>query len=111
MTTEEKVMIGVALAALLAVVAFSQFPPSGVYKPGEDVEAENMSDIYMSNTPQTADMTAGPAYLMYNQPWAFAPPVANILPTRSMGQIGQTTQPDSTSYDANTFTDVCGGRC
>lgn len=30
-----------------------------------------------------------PNYLTYNQPYAFAPPVVNILPETTDGQIGQ----------------------
>jgi hypothetical protein len=88
MKFDEKILWAIGALVLVTLVIFHRQP-----KPGEAPEFVSPVDmIGESFTPFNTNMTRGPAYLMYNQPWAFAPPVGNVLPTITIGQQGQTVQ-------------------
>jgi hypothetical protein len=73
----EQIVLALIFATLAAVVLFNVAPGmfSRVAAPGPDVDTQT------STTPVNSSVTAGPDYLMYNQPYFFAPPVQNFLPT------------------------------
>lgn len=53
-------------------------------------------------------MAEGPNYLIYNMPWAFSPPVGNILPQRSAGLLGQNIA-ESIDPTSQAISCGCGG--
>lgn len=86
MTKEEKILLALAFVGLVFVLLFQRSP---------EIKAPTSApyrDVDESSTNQNASMTTGPEYLMYNTPWAFAPPVMNTLPTVTAGQVGQTVE-------------------
>lgn len=78
MTQEETTFVGIAVLALAALVIY-------------DVRSKNAAVTTDAPPldPIQAMQTSGPQYLLYNQPWAFSPPVGNVLPSVTAGQIGQ----------------------
>ncbi len=83
MSQDEKIWLGLAFVGLVAVLLFQR----AISVP---FVGSTVADIGVSLTPQNANLAKGPSYLMYNSPWAYAPPVGNFLPSISAGQIGQT---------------------
>lgn len=74
-----------------------------VAKPGsEEVTTAIADDPMLSNVQTPGNATNGPAYLLFNSPYAFSPPVQNFLPRTSSGQVGQVV-------DTNTGCQTCGG--
>lgn len=79
-------------AFFVVVVALSALVVWELNKP-------NTTDVATVDTPApldagdsiilTPDNASGPAYLTYNTPWAFSPPVQNFLPKTTAGQIGE----------------------
>jgi hypothetical protein len=81
----EQVLLAVVFAALAAVVLFN-VAPGLIPVPPSKAPPDNSQT---SSTPVNASVVSGPDYLMYNQPFFFAPPVQNFLPsTTAPGQAG-----------------------
>lgn len=78
MTREETTFVGIALLGLAALVIYDVRTKNAVATP----DAPTLD-------PLQAMQSTGPAYLIYNQPWAFSPPVGNVLPAVTSGQAGQ----------------------
>lgn len=72
MGPDEKIIISVAVVALVAILIFNL---KGEEKPTNEIVLSN-EDIPTS-------------FLTYNQPYMFSPPVANILPQTASGILGQ----------------------
>lgn len=83
MTSDAKTFIGLVALALIGAIAWRYL----LGAPTADITVA-ASDDMVSNIPSPRDMASGPAYLVYNQPWFFAPPVYNMLPSVTAGQIG-----------------------
>jgi len=88
MTKDEKILI--AVSALIVVVVIIWRKPIVAVVTGDYTEVNPADSIGVSQTTQNSSLTRGPAYLMYNQPYAFSPPVGNFLPSITAGQVGQT---------------------
>jgi hypothetical protein len=92
--------MGVSIVALVALVIF-------------DIRAKNAA-LATSNKTQPvnntlADATVqGPAYLLYNQPWMFSPPVGNIMPSVTAGQAGQMITQSPAPTSAAQLCSTCG---
>lgn len=100
MKFDEKILWAVGALVLVALVIFHR-PP----KPGEAPEsASPVADVGESFTPYNTNMTKGPAYLTYNQPWAFHPPIGNILPTMANGEGSVKPSPFATR---NAYCETC----
>ena len=83
MDKQEKIILGIAFAAAVGIVVFQT----------RRAEAPTMAEPTQTAVPESSPRGQnGPAYLTYNTPWAFAPPVANFMPTMTSGQVGQTVQ-------------------
>jgi len=88
MERKDMILLGLVAAALAAVVIY-QKPPA--YQPGTEPGTPLPTDtIGMSLTPNNASVVSGPAYMTYNAPWFFSPPVGNFLPSITAGQGNQT---------------------
>lgn len=90
MEKDEKILLVFAGAALVAVILWKA--TGNMRLPNAlDLETGGMpiqaAGVSQDPTPQGA--AVGPLYLTYNAPWAFAPPVGNIVPTATSGQIGE----------------------
>lgn len=86
MTTEEKILLTLSFAALAAIVVFKK-PVTA------DAPLNPIADVGSSILPSQLNSGSGPAYLVANaSPWAFSPPVQNILPTLSAGSQNQLPQ-------------------
>lgn len=110
MSREEKILLGLAIAALAAIVIFqrgsmSRDPGGG----GEPVAADTSPVIQVGDsfTPANSSMTKGPAYLTYNAPFMFAPPISNFLPSITAGQGSQTVNQPTDFVDLETAA-TCG---
>lgn len=83
MSREETTIIVLTLGALVAYLAWFTKPPA-VIEEGE------------------AAVAYGATNLTLNQPFMFAPPVANILPQQAASQLGQ-PMPTSEPYYSATY--------
>ena len=92
MTKEEKILLGLTIAALVAVVIYQRKPDMIV--PVNDPVVE----LGKSITPRNDSVVTGPEYLTYNSPWFFAPPIGNFLPSTTAGQGNQTVN-QPTNFD------------
>lgn len=81
MNKAERVFLWIIGVVLVALVIFKVAPRLREMSANTDAVTSNAGD---------ASMTTGPEYLMYNAPYAFAPPVSNFMPNSVIGQIGQT---------------------
>lgn len=89
MTFDEKVFIGLGVAALAAVILFrTRDPVTPIGTQPNEIPATDI--VGMSQTPDNSSVTRGPLYLMVNGRYMFAPPLQNFLPTVSSG-IGAKT--------------------
>lgn len=108
MTREEKILLGLAIVALAAIVIFQRSPraidPGGG---GEAASADPVIVVGDSFTPANSSVTKGPAYLMYNAPFMFAPPISNFLPSITAGQGSQTVNQPTDFVDLETA-QTCG---
>lgn len=86
MSKDEKIIL--VVTALLIMVVIIWRKPIVAAIVGETIPAADM--VGVSQTPENTSLVKGPSYLMYNQPWAFAPPVGNFLPSITAGQGNQT---------------------
>lgn len=84
MGRDEKLMLVLGAVALAAVIIWRSKPDN------TPVPTDSVAQTGMSLTPDTANMTEGPAYLMSNRPYAFLPPINMYLPTVTAGQGNQT---------------------
>jgi hypothetical protein len=103
MTHGERIFLTLAALGVVAVVIFELRQPAPVAMPPTDPNGNGL----VSNTPKTSDLTTGPGYLIYNQPYAFSPPVANFIPENTMGENGVATS----TVQGQSFStcDECGG--
>jgi hypothetical protein len=85
MTKDEKILIAFAALMIMAIIIWRK--PIARVVSGETSVAD---EIGMSQTQYNASVTRGPEYMMYNAPYAFAPPLGNFLPSITAGQVGQT---------------------
>ena len=86
MRTEDFVFV-LALLALFATLLWHRRPTVAV-PVAEVSELPNARDtVGMSNTPLNSRTEIGPKYLVYNQKYAFAPPVANIVIADKLGWV------------------------
>lgn len=96
MTRDEKVFLGLALAALAAIVIFQR---------PQTVAAREYVDpidrVGNSLTPRNDSVVKGPEYMTYNQPWFFAPPIGNFLPSITAGLGSQTVNQPTDFVDPN----------
>lgn len=74
---EDEIVMILALVALVAVCLYNH-PAIPDTPPSRTVLGQDAGDF-----------TQGPAYLMANSPWLFAPPVGNVLPVTTAGLFGQ----------------------
>lgn len=90
MTKEEKIILGLALVALVGIVVF-QYPKTETIVAAVEMPRDPLGTVGESLTPTNTGVGKTPAYLGYNLPWAFSPPVSNVLPSQTVGQVGQVT--------------------
>ena len=94
MQIDEKILLVIGAVALVALVLFNQ---NGI---GQGILA--------GVTQAPADNV--PSYLGAAQmsPFAFAPPVGNVLPYTSQGEVGQASTATDSTYAQNYATAGCG---
>ena len=83
MSKDEKIILVITALLIMAVIVWRK-PIANVIM-GEPMEPA-IDLVGMSQTPSNSNLTKGPSYLMYNQPWAFSPPVNNFLPAIASGE-------------------------
>lgn len=102
MNPDERMLLLIAGAGLAAVIVWQVSAPIRnrttleVVTGGEPIQAAGYSQV---PTPQ--NLAVGPEYLTYNAPWAFNPSVGNVVPTTSVGQVGQVASNPPNFIDAN----------
>lgn len=96
MTKDEKITLAVVGLLIMAVIIWRK--PIVAVITGEDEPEPQVDEIGVSQTPDKRDMRNVRAYLSYNLPYAFAPPVGNFLPSITAGQVGQTVN-KPTNFD------------
>jgi hypothetical protein len=79
MSRSEKIFLAIVVIALVAVVIFRGRNP---FVPQPD-------EVGVSQSNANANLSVGPAYLMYNQPYYFGPDIAPFLPTLTAGAANQ----------------------
>lgn len=78
MQTEEKILLVVSAIALACAIIFRVPPtvtPMAIAK-----------EATVSQDPEKTDPKGGPAYLTYNQPYMWGPPVNSFLPAINMAR-------------------------
>jgi hypothetical protein len=96
----EKIFLGL-LGVILIAVLFYEFAggaPAMAATPADTDELPNVAGPYGGS------LTSGPAYLLYNAPYAFAPPVNNFLPAVTSGM---TATPAASSINATSPACAC----
>lgn len=91
-----------AVAALAVIVLWEIQRPVAASITAPTVDPASPTDSIIL----TPENSSGTDYLTYNTPWAFAPPVQNVLPTTTIGQVGQVAG-QGPSPESSCFT--CGG--
>lgn len=86
MSKDEKIILVITALLIMAVIIWRKPIVEAIV--GETIPPVDL--VGLSQTPNNSTLTKGPSYLMYNQPWAFAPPVGNFLPSITAGQGNQT---------------------
>lgn len=94
MGKEERIIFALGFIALIAAVIFSR---SG-NAPLTGDAATSPPDLTTAPTDRNVDFN----YLTYNQPFMFAPPIANVLPQVASGQLGQQFASADYSNDIST---------
>lgn len=90
----------VVIVALASIVIWELNKPNTVDVTAADPDIPFDASDSIILTPNNA---SGPAYLTYNTPWAFLPPVQNFLPQTTSGQVGEVA-----GQGPNPFTGECG---
>jgi hypothetical protein len=98
MTKEEKILLGLALVGLVAIVIFQR--PQLTTVPAL-ANSDPVSEIGLSMTPANDSVVQGRQYLTYNAPFFFAPPVSNFLPSITAGIGSQTVNSPTNFADDN----------
>ena len=106
MDKQEKNLLGLAIAALAAVVIFQRRPAVAEVSPPQ-ADTVPVIQVGDSFTPANSSMVKGPAYLTYNAPFMFAPPISNFLPSITAGQGSQTVNQPTDFVDLETA-QTCG---
>ena len=88
MEKHEKILLVLGALLIVAVLIWD-------YKPADDVPHLTLNN---QNPPQNQAWNKW-KFLTYNQPYLFAPPVANILPATAIGILGIKYTPDPQNYD------------
>lgn len=88
MTKDEKIIIAVSALLVMTVIIWRK--PIVAVVTGEALPTNPNNEVGVSQTPANSSLVKGPSYLMYNQPYAFAPPIGNFLPSITAGQGNQT---------------------
>lgn len=96
MTKDEKIILVVVALLIMAVIIWRK--PIVAAITGDDEPMPQVDEIGVSQTPNKRDMKNVRAYLSYNLPYAFSPPVGNFLPSQTAGQVGQTVN-KPTNFD------------
>jgi len=99
MERSEQVFIGVAFVALVALVILDLRSKAAI-TPTEATQP--------TNNPLAMATQEGPAYLLYNQPWMFSPPVGNIMPSVTVGQAGQIVNQSPAPTSPGQICSTCG---
>lgn len=99
MTKEEKILLGLAMVALAAIVVFQRPKMTTVFQ--DSVNSDPVVEIGKSITPVNDSVTRGFEYLSYNSPYFFAPPVSNFLPSITAGIGAQTINSPTNFADDN----------
>lgn len=73
MSKDEKIIMALGFLAVAAIILYVQRPDTDAPPTEAEIDAEYIPV----------------SYLTYNQPYMFAPPVANILPPAASGILGQ----------------------
>lgn len=83
-----QVALWVVVATLAAFIIWNYLPAQAT---AAEIPADDIGgDVQMEfNVPTPRNTSLGPAYLVANSPFMFSPPVQNILPTITAGQIGE----------------------
>lgn len=85
MLKEERIiytLIGlVAVAALISMFVKNYNPANGMQIDNTDLTGA--AHVVVTNGARNSE------FLTYNQPYAFSPPVANLLPNQASGMLGQ----------------------
>ena len=82
MPTQEKIIIAVSLLAIVAIVIWRNGAPWMDDTPTLEQSQDAQATLYKT----------GPGYLVANSPYLGNPAVGNVIPSRSMGMVGQQGQ-------------------
>lgn len=83
MGNSEKVFLALMGVALVAVILWRDKLPAIFNGPDVVVTPDSVDNS------GNAMSATGPSWLVYNQPYMFNAAMGNVLPTRSIGQVGQ----------------------
>ena len=103
MSKDEKIIIAVAVLLITVVIIWRKPIIAAVTgDTSDEVTPYDSVGVSQILTPESA--SRGLSYLSYNQPWAFAPPVGNFLPSITAGQGNQTVnKPTNFESDISTY--------
>lgn len=96
MNPDERTLMLLAGAALAALILWRTTAPFRVSSltvatGGTPIQAAGYSQV---PTPEL--MANGPDYLIANAPWFYTPAVGNVMPSTTVGQVGQVSENPST---------------